>query len=97
MREGDRGWRNNSLDGIAFVAEVVEVVVDGGFVDGFFIRVDAAGRGGGLLLLLVEVGESFVVGDSLVDLEDEVGECGWGEVNFLVVGDFAEVAVEGAS
>lgn len=52
-REGDRGWRDNSLDGITFVAEVVEVVVDGGFVDRFFVRMDAAGRGGGLLLLLV--------------------------------------------
>jgi len=38
------------------------------------------------------VGESFVVGDSFVDLENEVGEGGWGEVDFLVVGDFAEVA-----
>lgn len=43
------------------------------------------------------MGESFVIRDSLVDLEDEVGEGGWGEVDLLVVGDFAEVAVEGVS
>lgn len=44
---------DNGLDGVAFVAEVVEVVVDGGFVDGFSVGVDTAGGGGGLLLLLV--------------------------------------------
>lgn len=39
------------------------------------------------------MGEGFVGGDELVDFEDEVGEGGWGEEDFLVVGDFTEVAV----
>lgn len=52
-RHGDGLRRDNRLDGIAFVAEVVEVVVDGGFVEGFVCSGGAAARGVGLLELLV--------------------------------------------
>ena len=39
------------------------------------------------------MGEGYVIGDALVEFEDEVGEGGSGEEEFLVIGNFAESAV----
>lgn len=86
MGKGDALRRGGEVEGVGVVAQVVQVVNDGGFVE--FVGGGGCGWGGGLV-----EGPGFVGVDALVDFDDLRGEGFGGEVDFLVVGDFAEGAV----
>jgi hypothetical protein len=68
--------RDDDLHGVAFVAEVVEVVHGGGLVDGFACGgggcAGASGQGWVLVAVGGEGSEGVVLGDALIDLDDVV-------------------------